>query len=135
MNRYFLEEKKDLAATTIVPYDVRIGARVGSHTSGPFRERYPSRGRPLEKGLHIRFHIESCTVPEPYGVRWEVRNGGLEAELANDLYHDSDIHYLGDANFETRVEGTKYRGTHYMDCVILKYGIVVRRARHVVNIS
>ena len=89
----------------------------------------------MEKGLHIRFHVESCTVPEPYGVRWEVTNHGIEAESNSDVSHNSGVHHRGDANFETRLEGTKYRGTHYMDCVILKYGTAVCRARHVVNIQ
>ncbi len=131
---YLLEEDKGRVASTETSY-VRIGARVGKTGSGPFTERYPSKGRPLEKDLHIQFYVESCNVSEPYGVRWEVTNFGREAERNNDVYHDSGIHHRGDPNFETRMERTKYKGSHYMDCVILKNGHAVCRARHVVNIQ
>jgi competence protein ComEC len=132
---YFLEEKKDLVATKASFYYVNIGAHVGRDPDGPFTERYPSRGRPLEKHLHIRFYKESCNVPEPYEVRWEVTNFGVEAERDNDIYHDSGIQEHGNRDFESRLESTKYKGSHYMDCVILKNGTVICRKRHVVNIQ
>jgi competence protein ComEC len=135
VNAYLLEEEQHLVATKTSPYYVRLGAHVGNQASGAFTERYPSKGRRLEKDLHLRFHVESCNVPEPYGVRWEVRNRGLEAELANDLYHDSDVHYPGGPDFETHAESTRYRGSHYLDCVILKNSSVVCRTRYVVNIQ
>ena len=133
---YFLEQdKKDFTAPKTPSYHVRVGAHVGGQGDGPFTERYPSNGRPLEKYLHIQFRVESCNVPEPYAVRWEVTNLGRKAESNNDEYHDSGLHQRDDPHFETRVESTKYRGSHYMDCVIYKNGICVCRDRHVVNIQ
>jgi Adenylyl/Guanylyl and SMODS C-terminal sensor domain len=136
VSTYFLEQdKKDFTAQKAPSYYVSIGARVGEQKGGPFSEGYPSNGRPLEKGLHIQFRVESCNVPKSYEVRWEVTNIGREAELNNVEYHDSGFQQRGDKDFETRDESTKYKGSHYMDCVIHQNGKRICKARHVVNIQ
>lgn len=73
-----------------------IGARAGNTQDGPFREAYPSNANQLKKGTWI--HIESCNIPQPYGVRWEVRNHGLEAEVASKTPSATSTEVKEDAN-------------------------------------
>ena len=75
----------------------------------------------------MQFSIDAM-MPKPYDITWQVINHGKEARDVDQLRHET----LGDS---THWEETKYRGHHFMDCLITKDGQVVAKARHVVNIA
>jgi Adenylyl/Guanylyl and SMODS C-terminal sensor domain/Second Messenger Oligonucleotide or Dinucleotide Synthetase domain len=110
------------------PHRARISARLALSKNGPANETYPSNGRKLPKNMWLQFRLDENSVPEPYQIRWAVRNHGAEARADQGLSHETC------PGGHTQWESTKYRGHHYMDCEILKDGTVVAKARHVVNI-
>jgi len=110
-------------------YRVRIRARLAKTRGAEPYEVYPSGGRRLPKGLAIRFEVVECTVPGPYGIKWQVTNHGKEARDAEELRHHT--YPGGPQQWET----TKYRGHHFMDCEIWQGQKRVAAARHHVNIA
>lgn len=110
------------------PHRARISARLALRKNGPATENYPSNGRKLQKNMWLQFRLDDNSVPEPYEIRWAVRNHGAQARADRGLSHETC------PGGPTQWESTKYRGHHYMDCEILKDGTVVAKARHVVNI-
>lgn len=77
----------------------------------------------------LEFYIQNNTVPKPYSVYWKVRNFGIEAK--NDLRGEITL----DDGSETKIENTRYKGEHYVECYIIKDGICVARERVDIPIS
>lgn len=65
-------------------------------------------------------------VPEPYEVKWKARNVGAEAKR-RDCLRGQIIN--SNKNFATRHESADFCGSHYMECYIIKNGVVVARER------
>ncbi len=101
-------------------YKDQGGFRLGAYASGQ---------EPLNKGLSIFFEIENTTVPRPFEVRWVVENTGREACLEND-----DPGHVKEGNGETVWERTKYSGTHFMHCRIVKDGRIAAQDSYVVKV-
>jgi beta-lactamase superfamily II metal-dependent hydrolase len=114
---------------------LELGAQISSTEHGIYREEYPSNGRRLPKEWWLKFYRRKCNVPPPFSVRWEVENHGLEANRASDERHHVGPVSAGESDFESHKEHTRYKGKHYLDCVIFKGGKEVCRSRHVVNIK
>lgn len=74
----------------------------------------------------LDFFIESTTVEKPYAVFWKVRNVGDEAKRRNCLR--GEILRANKANDE-RHETSNFRGSHYVECYIIKNDVVVARDR------
>lgn len=108
-------------------YFARLTARIAPPNSEAYDEVYPSNGRKLPRHWSLEFQLAKTNVPEPYRIKWIVRNHGAEARRAGQLYREE----FGEA---THTETTLYRGHHYLDCELVKDGIAVAHARHVVNI-
>lgn len=70
----------------------------------------------LQKRKKLEFFIESTNVPEPFNVKWKVRNFGNEAKANNDLRGQ----IWSDTGKRKKVEHTKYYGKHYVECYIIK---------------
>ena len=84
---------------------------------------------PIPKNCEISFRIaNSALLPANSTIKWMVRNEGDEAEAINDLGHKAGI-------MLTASERSAYRGTHYMDCVVRQYGVVIGVRRIPVSIS
>lgn len=112
-------------------YSVRVIGRVtGLATNNGVRHRgfgpydLPTRGNRVKKGLSLRF-AASTNVPKPYNLFWKVRNGGAEAARVNELR--GEITPGGDSNEKT--ETTKYTGIHYVECYVVKDGVVLAKGR------
>lgn len=79
----------------------------------------PSRGNRIEPGRVVRFTIAKCTVPGDYDIYWKIKNRGkvaADAEcLRGEILPGKDWHD----------EPTKYRGSHYVECYVVKNGICV----------
>ena len=78
---------------------------------------------PQQKGLSIRFAVTTDTPP-PFDVYWQVVNTGDEAAASGDLRGRM---VKGDSGTTTRWEGTKYRGTHWVEGFVVKDGLCVAR--------
>lgn len=70
----------------------------------------------LPKKRTLTFKITHKTVPASYRVMWKVRNFGEEAQLAHDLRGEISR----DKGAEEKIEHTKYRGVHYVECYIIQ---------------
>lgn len=84
----------------------------------------------VERKKTICFKAKT-SIPLPYSVYWQVVNTGKEASeahcLRGDFYNSN-----GEATFELgsniRLEPTKYRGNHWVECFIVKDGICLARS-------
>ena len=81
----------------------------------------PANGNRVQKDRDLRFRIAECTVPPPYQIYWKVRNTGDEAAKVGQLRGE----IREDAGGHRHSESTKYRGSHYVECYIVKNGRVV----------
>ncbi len=70
----------------------------------------------------LDFNITECGVREPYMIKWKVLNRGDEAER-RDAIRGSIL----DQDSKTHRESTSFRGEHYVECYIIKDGVVVAR--------
>ena len=80
-------------------------------------------GTVLPKGAKLQFYPIHRLHP-PYTVKWQVTNTGEEARANNglrgDKFENSDLNRGGVICGKT--EETSYRGTHYIQCFIIKNG-------------
>lgn len=70
----------------------------------------------------LDFMVTECEVAEPFVIKWKVLNRGDEAERRNEI-RGRIIH----SNSKTHRECTKFRGEHYVECYVLKDGVLVAR--------
>lgn len=118
---------RDRYPVALAPYRAMMtGRMVGQYGS---RDRPIRHRASLPKNRDLRFRVDT-DVPEPYEVLWKVRNFGPEAEAANGLRGEIKA---GSAN--EHHESTLYRGTHWIECYIVKDGKVVATDRHMVTIG
>lgn len=80
---------------------------------------------PLLKKKKLVFYIKQTNVPEPFNVKWKVRNFGVEAEIKGDLRGEISA----DKGFNKKEEHTKYEGEHFVECYIIKEGICIARGK------
>ena len=88
----------------------------------------PRQGNRVIKGRSLTFRITRCDVPPPYDVYCKVRNRGDEAA------HQRALRGEITAGGTTKTESTLYRGSHWMECYVVKNGVCVARDRHPVII-
>lgn len=89
------------------------------------------KGYQVGKRRRLQFQVVRNTVPRPYEIYWKVRNGGDEAYRANQLRGEISP----DGGGVARSESTAYKGTHYVECYVVKDGIVVARDRQNVIVT
>lgn len=112
-------------------FKIKITSKLFNPTLNKYKENYYSNSRKLPKGWKLRFYVDSSNVPDPKKVFWQVVNMGEEAEKATDLRGE----ILDDQGFNWRNEHTKYKGTHYVNCFIVKNNSCVAKDRFFVNIN
>lgn len=78
----------------------------------------------------LEFHV-THNISAPYQVYWKVRNFGEEARKRDDLRGK----IVKDQGHETKEENTKYKGSHYVECYIIKNNYCVARDRIDIPIS
>lgn len=82
-------------------------------------------GQSVPRGCSLDF-MPTTGVPEPFDVKWKVRNEGDEAKRRNCLRGEIIApNRMGGA----RHENADFQGPHYVECYIVKDGIVVARDR------
>lgn len=116
----FIEDKYPVD----VWYGLSIDCKVTQNGFRPAWLRKMLRDRiPLRTRKNLDFSIEACDVPEPYVVKWKVLNRGIEAERRDNIRGQ----ILEPNRGQGRHEVTSFRGDHYVECYIVKDGVVVAR--------
>jgi hypothetical protein len=107
---------------------VRIVGRV-ERQAGFRSYDLPTQGNRVRKGRTLRFRTTGCDVPLPYDVYWKVRNRGKEAadrgQLRGEITHGGT----------TKTEPTAYRGSHWVECYIVKDGKFLARSKQPVIVT
>jgi len=123
--------EKVLSYPENLQFKIKITSKLFNPTLNKYKENYYSNSRKLPKGWKLRFYVDSSNIPDPKKVFWQVVNTGKEAERATDLRGE----ILDDQGFNRRDEHTKYNGTHYVNCFIVKNNYCVAKGRFFVNIK
>lgn len=122
---------KDLGHT-IVPTTHRVRIRGRVRPKAGFRNYpLPQRGNRVMKGRSLVFEVVECTVPKPYDIYWKVKNQGAEAAKQNALRGE----ITPDGGGERKTETTSYRGSHYVECYVIKNGQCVAIDRQTVFVE
>lgn len=104
-------------------HTVRIDARVVQDDFRPFFLRIATQL--LRKQRKLEFMIDNCNVPTPYSIKWKIKNTGNEAQNNGDLRGE----IIDDLGYQNRKENTKYEGSHYVECYIIKDGVCLAKDR------
>jgi len=123
--------EKVLSYPENLQFKIKITSKLFNSTLNKYKENYYSNSRKLPKGWQLRFYVDSSNIPDPKKVFWQVVNTGEEAERATDLRGE----ILDDQGFNQHDEHTKYKGTHYINCFIVKNNYCVAKDRFFVNIK
>ncbi|WP_017574969.1 nucleotide-binding domain-containing protein [Nocardiopsis kunsanensis] len=111
---------------------VLIDCEVTQNGWRPTRLREMLRtGVPLKSNKGLKFLVTSCTVPQPYELKWKVLNRGPEAERRNTVRGQ----IVGSSKPGVRLEHSDFKGEHVVECYVVKGGVVVARDRIGVPIS
>lgn len=86
---------------------------------------------PLKADKSLKFMVNSCSVEEPYTLKWKVLNRGSEA-VRRDMVRGQIVESSSRA---TRKEHSDFKGEHVVECFVVKNGVVVARDRIDVPIS
>ncbi|MFN3998602.1 nucleotide-binding domain-containing protein [Algoriphagus sp.] len=114
----FIESKYQVE----IAYDLKIDCEVKQNgfREGSLRD-YLLRKIKLSPNKSLRFYIERIDVPAPYSVKWKVTNRGEQA-IKRDCIRGQII---DDSGFLERKENTNFKGSHFVECYIIKNNIVV----------
>ena len=107
-----------------IRYDLEIDCEVkqNGYREGLLRE-FLRKGFPLLKGKSLKFYISEINIPYPYIVKWKVTNRGIEAIKRNCIRGQ----IFNDDGNEQVVENTSFNGEHFVECYIIKDGIVIAK--------
>jgi hypothetical protein len=108
--------------------------RATKHESGFRPVPMSSDSVPVRKGAELRFYART-DVPGPYQVYWQVVNTGEEAERDRGLRGGFDTGSIHSGKL-VRKEPTKYKGTHSIECFVVKNGyLAARSGQFIVNVQ
>lgn len=96
-----------------------------------FQDGLLSKLNRLRVNKDLYFYIEHTDVIEPYDVLWKIKNEGEIAKAKNMLRGE----ILEDKGRKQRYEKTSFRGSHFVECYIVKNNVCVARDRIDVPIS
>lgn len=107
-----------------IRYDLKIDCDVkqSGFREGSLRE-YLFKKIKLMPNKSLRFYIERIDVPTPYTVKWKVTNRGEQA-IKRDCLRGQIIDDQGSLE---RKESTNFKGSHFVECYIIKNNVVVAR--------
>lgn len=107
-----------------IRYDLKIDCDIkqGGYRDGSLRDYLRNKTR-LMPNKSLRFYIERTNVPEPYDVKWKVTNRGEQAIKRNNTRGQ----IIDDSGSLERKESTNFKGSHFVECYIIKDNTVVAR--------
>lgn len=115
-------------------YSVEVSASATA-SSILYSKTINSNDAELPKGMRLDFHAHT-NVPKPFDVYWQIVNTGKEAEDADQLRGGFEPAKSAGAGGLHRREDTKYTGTHWVVCYLVKDGLcVARSSEFVINIK
>ena len=123
--------EKVLSYPENLQFGIKITSKLFNPTLGKYKENYYSNSRKLPKGWKLRFYVDTSSISDPKKVFWQVVNTGQEAERAGDLRGE----VLDDQGSNRRDEHTKYKGTHYVNCFVVKNNSCIAKSRFFVSIK
>ena len=127
-----LEQKHGVPFKIDPSYSVSLDADITKQDG--FRDstliNFLLRKLPIQKNKKLLFRAKH-NVPQPYDMKWKIRNFGDEAQRANALRGE----IYDDLGNETRQESTLYYGEHYVECYIIKDNKCVGLGRILVPIG
>jgi hypothetical protein len=88
-------------------------------------------GNRVPKNRSLRFQARTNVPAGQYRLYWKVRNGGDEAAQVHELRGEITL----DQGQNGKTESTSYKGTHYVECYVVKGGVVVARDRQTVIVT
>lgn len=105
-----------------IKFDLEIDCEINQKgfRDGYLREFLQKRF-PLFINKSLRFFIKNIDVPYPYDVKWKIINRGQEAIKRNCIRGQ----IVNDAGKGEKNETTGFRGSHYVECYIIKNNKVV----------
>jgi adenylyl/guanylyl cyclase-like protein with sensor domain/SMODS domain-containing protein len=79
----------------------------------------------------LEFEITQIDVPDDYSIEWKILNRGDEARRRDNIRGQ----IISDAGSQRKIETTRFKGDHIVECYAIKNGIVVAKDRIHVPIS
>lgn len=115
----------------VYPVDIRESLRIDCLiTANGYRSRwlreFLQEFKLIPTVRSLDFQIREISVKPPYEVRWKVKNVGDEA-IRRDCLRGQII--SSNKGPYVRHESSNFRGPHFVECYIIKNGIVVARDR------
>lgn len=133
----YIDRDRGFRVALVPAARVRIVGRCTGYDDGQFSRRrgfrqfnLASGGNRVPKNRSLRFDA-TTNVSKPYDLYWKVRNTGAEAANLGQLRGEISL----DGGRNSKVESTKYRGTHYVECYVVKDGGVVAMDHQTVVVS
>lgn len=133
----FIDRDRGFAVALNPAARVKIVARCTGFNDGNVFRRHgfqqfnlASRGNRVPKHRSLRFDA-TTNVLKPYELYWKVRNTGAEAASLGQLRGE----ITPDGGGNSKVESTKYGGTHYVECYVVKNGRVIAVDHQTVVVS
>lgn len=80
---------------------------------------------PLFPSKKLTFKVTEIEVPHPYHIEWKVLNRGEVAKRKNQIRGQ----IVPDEGQQQKIEHTRFRGAHLVECYAIKNGIVVAKSR------
>lgn len=104
-------------------YNLEIECEVKQNgfRDGLLREFLVKKTR-LMPNKSLRFYIDKIDVPLPYNIKWKVTNRGEEA-IKRDCIRGQIINL----NSHEKIETTSFKGSHVVECYIIKDKIIVAK--------
>lgn len=108
-------------------YKIRINARVNKKI-GHRTYDLNTQGNKVHRGREITFTVKNYNIPQPYNIYWKTLNRG-EYAIESDCIRGQVT-----AGGITHYEPTSFKGSHFVECYIVKDGICVAKDRQSVII-
>lgn len=80
---------------------------------------------PLFPNKKLTFKVTEIEVPSPYHIEWKVLNRGEVAQRKNQIRGQ----IVQDDGHQQKIEHTRFRGAHLVECYAIKNSIVVAKSR------
>lgn len=109
-----------------IQYDLNIRCKVSQKGFMPcLLHEMLSRNYPLVRDRNLEFYVHSHNIPKPFSVKWKVRNVGMAAIERNIIRGQ----ILNDDGGHRRIEHSDFKGSHFVECYVIKDDVCVARSK------
>lgn len=120
----FIENSYQVDIRYNLKIDCEMVARRGGHKLQLLSKLLKVKEKILP-GKDLKFYIKECGVEEPEKILWKVKNEGDVAKRKN--WIRGEIVRCDERAIKK--EYSSFKGNHYVECYIIKYGVCVARDR------